>query len=134
MKQTGRREQYYHRPVEARAIAKGRADGLPEMFKRDIERARNLAREFMNDHGKRFEEMSRDFFFIDLDPENDARFDVKLDDCFQADGPGSKAQAPEALGCREQGDQRCAEKAVGSTENDEIATGLAAQHRDEGIS
>jgi hypothetical protein len=67
--------------IEAKEIARRRAEGLPDMFMRDKQRARNLTREYLSDHAARFEEMRREFFFIDLYPENEARFDVKIEDC-----------------------------------------------------
>jgi hypothetical protein len=67
--------------VEADALAKRRADGLPDMFKRDIERGRERLRAHLSDHRAAFEKFRREFFFVDLYPENDARFDVKFEDC-----------------------------------------------------
>ena len=50
-------------------------------FKRDIERGRERLRAHLSDHRDAFEKFRREFFFIDLYPENDARFDVKFEEC-----------------------------------------------------
>jgi hypothetical protein len=66
--------------IEANGIANRCAAGLPDMFAKDLERARKLAREKLCDHRGRFEEMRREFFYIDKYPENDQRFDIKFED------------------------------------------------------
>ena len=66
--------------IEVNGLAQRRAAGLPDMFAKDIERARKLAREKLCDHRGRFEEMRREFFYINLYPENDQRFDIKFED------------------------------------------------------
>ena len=43
-------------------------------------RLRELTREKISDYRARFEEMRREFFYIDLYPENDKRFDIKFED------------------------------------------------------
>jgi hypothetical protein len=47
----------------------------------EMVRARTLVRQHMEDHELHFETMREDYFLIDLCPENDARFDVKIADC-----------------------------------------------------
>jgi hypothetical protein len=66
--------------IEANGIAERRASGLPDMFAKDRARARKLVRERLCDHRRKFDEMRREFFYIDLCPENDERFDIKLED------------------------------------------------------
>ncbi len=58
-----------------------RAEGHVGRFKWEIARDREVARTYLGDHRARFEEMRREFFFIDLYPENGERFDVTMEDC-----------------------------------------------------
>jgi hypothetical protein len=47
----------------------------------ETERFARFFRERLDDHELHFETVRREFFLIDLYPENDARFDLKLKDC-----------------------------------------------------
>jgi len=66
--------------ITTNVVARRRAEGLPDMFTKDVERLRKLTREKLSDHRGKFEEMRREFFYIDPFPENDKRFDIKFED------------------------------------------------------
>jgi hypothetical protein len=51
------------------------------MTKAEIEQGPEHLRKFLSDDRAPFEKFRRDFFFIDLCPENDAPFDIKIEDC-----------------------------------------------------
>ena len=61
--------------------ARYRAEGRGGRFNWEIERDRQVARQCLGDHRARFEEMRREFFFLDLYPENTERFDFTFDEC-----------------------------------------------------
>jgi len=67
--------------IVANIGARLRAEGRPARFNWEIERNRETARKHLSDHRARFEEMRREFFFIDLYPENAERFDFTFEDC-----------------------------------------------------
>jgi hypothetical protein len=50
-------------------------------YKWEIERDRARALAWLRDHRARFEELKKDFFFINECPENAQRFDVTFEDC-----------------------------------------------------
>ena len=66
--------------ITANVVTRRRIEGLPDLFSKDLERLRKLTREKLSDQRGRFEEMRREFFYIDLYPENDRRFDVTFED------------------------------------------------------
>jgi hypothetical protein len=47
----------------------------------EMAQGRERARLFLSDDQAPFEHSRREFFIIDLCPENDARFDLKIEDC-----------------------------------------------------
>ena len=61
--------------------ARYRAEGRGGRFNWETERDRQAAHQFLGDHRARFEEMRREFFFLDLYPENTERFDFTFDEC-----------------------------------------------------
>ena len=67
--------------IEAKEIARRRTEGLPAMTTVEMEQGRERAWIFLNDSRTHFERIRRDFFIIDLCPENDVRFDLRLEDC-----------------------------------------------------
>ena len=67
--------------VAANIGRRRRADGLPGRYKAEIERDREISRRYLSDHRARFEELRREFFFIDEYPDNARRFDFTFDDC-----------------------------------------------------
>jgi hypothetical protein len=58
-----------------------RAEGLGGRFKWEIAAERELARNKISDHRAEFERRRREYFYIDLYPENAERFDVRFEDC-----------------------------------------------------
>jgi len=54
---------------------------MNDALNREIERDREIARRYLSDQRARFEEMRREFFFIDLYPENSSRFDFTFEEC-----------------------------------------------------
>jgi hypothetical protein len=58
-----------------------RAEGYGGRFNWEIERDREVALRYLSDHRARFEELRREFFFIDLYPENAGRFDFTFEEC-----------------------------------------------------
>ena len=67
--------------VEARVermMARGRAEHGP-LPPAETDRVRTAMRDYILDHPARFEEHRRHFFMIDLYPENDARFNLRLE-------------------------------------------------------
>ena len=77
-----RPEEFEHRvnTLAASRAAERRAKGLESDNNEETQKDREIPREFLSDRG-RFEKMRRDFFFIDLYPENAQRFDVTFEDC-----------------------------------------------------
>jgi hypothetical protein len=67
--------------AEALEIERRRTAGLPAMTPAEMAQGRERARLFLSDDQAPFEHFRREFFIIDLCPENDARFDLKLEDC-----------------------------------------------------
>jgi hypothetical protein len=57
-----------------------RAEGSPGMYKTEIIALREGMRQRLSDHRARFEQMHRDFFFIEQFPENAQRFDLKFEE------------------------------------------------------
>lgn len=64
--------------AEARIEAMAAAQGMPQWF---IDQQRPALRSFLRDFEDHYEATKRHYFFIDLYPENAARFPVTLDEC-----------------------------------------------------
>lgn len=63
--------------LAARKLAETGVGASPD----EIAQSRMLVRQHIEDHNLHFETMRRDYFLIDVCPENDARFDIKIEDC-----------------------------------------------------
>ena len=66
--------------IMGNVIARRRAEGYPELSAAEDARLWELTRQQLCDHRVGFDEMRREFFYIDLYPENDRRFDIKFED------------------------------------------------------
>ncbi len=61
-------------------LERRRAKGLHGLFKQEIAALREKKRQQLSDHRARFEQMHREFFFIEEFPENAQRFDLTFED------------------------------------------------------
>ena len=65
--------------IMIREEATRRSEGRPDMTSTDIARLRELIRARLCDHRGQFEVLRREFFYIDLYPENSDRFDIAFE-------------------------------------------------------
>ena len=70
--------------VVAANAAKFKAERGVGMWAHEVEQVRALAREQVQAHDEHFDHYRRQFFFIDLFPENDQRFPVTIETCREA--------------------------------------------------
>ena len=54
-----------------------------EMLPQEVVAVRNKAVRDLSDYLTNFERMRREYFFIDCQPENDARFPLTMEDCLR---------------------------------------------------
>jgi hypothetical protein len=61
--------------------AQARIDFGRDFTTKELQRARELARQNLQDHDGNFAAFRRDYFWIDEFPQNDQRFPITLQDC-----------------------------------------------------
>lgn len=67
--------------VVADCVQRFKADRGVGMWAHEAEQVRALARQHVEAHDEHFEHYRRQFFFIDLFPENDGRFPITIEQC-----------------------------------------------------
>ena len=72
--------------IVAEQVKQFKAERGVGMWAHEVAQVRALARHHAEAHDEHFEHYRREFFFIDLFPENDKRFPITIDDCREKAG------------------------------------------------